>query len=129
MRPCHNRITMTGASVGPLVSTAWLADQIGDPDLRILDATWYLPHLRRNAHAEFREAHIPGAVYFDIDAIADHHRGLPHMLPDPAIFAAAVGALGVGDGDQVWCTPGNTWSPRRGCGGPFAPSGTAGSPS
>lgn len=92
---------MTGAALGPLVSTAWLADRLGDPDLRILDATWYLPHLRRNARAEFREAHIPGAVYFDIDAIADHHRGLPHMLPDPTTFAEAVGALGVGDGDQV----------------------------
>ena len=92
---------MTGAALGPLVSTAWLADRLGEPDLRILDATWYLPHLRRNAHAEFREAHIPGAVYFDIDAIADHHRGLPHMLPDPTTFAEAVGALGVGDGDQV----------------------------
>jgi thiosulfate/3-mercaptopyruvate sulfurtransferase len=92
---------MTGAALGPLVSTAWLADRLGDPDLRILDATWYLPHLRRNARAEFREAHIPGAAYFDIDAIADHHRGLPHMLPDPTTFAEAVGALGVGDGDQV----------------------------
>jgi thiosulfate/3-mercaptopyruvate sulfurtransferase len=92
---------MTSASVGPLVSTAWLADRLGDPDLRVLDATWYLPHLRRNAHAEFRAAHIPGATYFDIDAIADRHLGLPHMLPDPAIFADAVGALGVGDGDQV----------------------------
>jgi thiosulfate/3-mercaptopyruvate sulfurtransferase len=92
---------MAGASVGSLVSTAWLAEHLGEPDLRILDATWYLPHLSRNAHAEFREAHIPGAVYFDIDAIADHHRGLPHMLPDPAIFADAVGALGVGDGDQI----------------------------
>jgi len=92
---------MTSARVGPVVSTAWLAERLGDPDLRILDATWYLPHLGRNAQAEFREAHIPGAVYFDIDAIADHHRGLPHMLPDPTIFADAVGALGVGDGDQV----------------------------
>ena len=92
---------MTGASVGPLVSAAWLAERLGDPDLRVLDATWYLPHLRRSAHAEFLEAHVPGAAYFDIDAIADHHRGLPHMLPDPTVFADAVGALGVGDGDQV----------------------------
>ena len=92
---------MTNTGVDPLVSTAWLADHLGDPDLRILDATWYLPHLRRDAHAEFREAHIPGAAYFDIDAIADHQRGLPHMLPDPAMFAEAVGAMGVGDGNQV----------------------------
>jgi thiosulfate/3-mercaptopyruvate sulfurtransferase len=92
---------VTDATFGPLVSTGWLADQLRDPDLRILDATWYLPHLRRDAHAEFREAHIPGAVYFDIDAIADPRRGLPHMLPDPGTFAEAVSALGVGDDDRV----------------------------
>jgi thiosulfate/3-mercaptopyruvate sulfurtransferase len=92
---------MTDASFGPVVSTAWLADRLGDPTLRIVDATWYLPHLRRDARAEFREAHVPGAVYFDIDAIADRHRGLPHMLPDAATFAEAAGALGVGDGDRV----------------------------
>ena len=92
---------MTDASFGPVVSTAWLAEHLGDPTLRVLDATWYLPHLQRDARAEFREAHIPGAVYFDIDAIADHDQGLPHMLPDEARFAEAVGALGVGDGDRI----------------------------
>ena len=59
------------------------------------------PHLRRDAQAEFRQAHVPGAVYFDIDAIADRQQGLPHMLPDAATFGQAVGALGVGDGDRV----------------------------
>jgi thiosulfate/3-mercaptopyruvate sulfurtransferase len=92
---------MTDTSFGPVVSTGWLADRLGDPTLRVLDATWYLPHLNRDARAEFREAHIPGAVYFDIDAIADHDRGLPHMLPSEARFAEAVGALGVGEGDRV----------------------------
>jgi thiosulfate/3-mercaptopyruvate sulfurtransferase len=92
---------MTDTSFGPVVSTAWLADHLVDPALRIVDATWYMPHLRRDARVEFREAHIPGAVYFDIDAIADRHRGLPHMLPDAATFAEAAGALGVGDGDRV----------------------------
>jgi thiosulfate/3-mercaptopyruvate sulfurtransferase len=92
---------MTDTSFGPVVSTAWLADHLGEPALRIVDAMWYMPHLRRDARAEFREAHIPGAVYFDIDAIADRRRGLPHMLPDAATFAEAVGALGVGDGDRV----------------------------
>ena len=92
---------MTDASFGPVVSTAWLAEHLGDPTLRVLDATWYLPHLQRDARAEFREAHIPGAVYFDIDAIADHDQGLPHMLPGEARFAEAVGALGVGDGDRI----------------------------
>jgi thiosulfate/3-mercaptopyruvate sulfurtransferase len=84
-----------------LVSTAWLGDRLGDPGLRIVDATWYLPHLHRDARAEFHEVHIPGAVYFDIDAIADRYRGLPHMLPDAGTFAGAVGALGIGDGDRV----------------------------
>jgi thiosulfate/3-mercaptopyruvate sulfurtransferase len=92
---------MTDASLGPIVSPEWLAQRLGAPEVRIVDATWYLPHLGRDAHAEFRQAHIPGAVYFDIDAIADTRRGLPHMLPDAATFAEAVGALGIGDGDQV----------------------------
>jgi thiosulfate/3-mercaptopyruvate sulfurtransferase len=92
---------MADRDFGPVVSTGWLAERLGDPGLRILDATWYLPHLRRDAQAEFREAHIPGAVYFDIDAIADRQQGLPHMLPVAATFAEAVGALGVGDGDRV----------------------------
>jgi thiosulfate/3-mercaptopyruvate sulfurtransferase len=92
---------LTDASFGPVVSTAWLGDRLGDPALRVVDATWYLPHLRRNARAEFHEAHVPGAVYFDIDAVADRHRGLPHMLPDAATFAEAVGVLGIGDGDRV----------------------------
>jgi thiosulfate/3-mercaptopyruvate sulfurtransferase len=92
---------VTGDRFGPLVSTAWLADHLRDGDLRVVDATWYLPHLGRNARAEFRDAHIPGAVYFDIDEIADRSRGLPHMLPDAAAFAEAVGGLGIGDGDRV----------------------------
>jgi thiosulfate/3-mercaptopyruvate sulfurtransferase len=92
---------MTDARFGPVVSTGWLAERLGEPDLRILDATWYLPHLRRDARAEFRAAHVPGAVYFDIDAVADRRRGLPHMLPDAGTFGEAAGALGVGDGDRV----------------------------
>ena len=81
------------ADLDPVVTTAWLAERLGSPDLRVLDATWYLPTLRRDARAEFREAHVPGAVYFDIDAIADRASPLPHMLPDAAAFARAVGAL------------------------------------
>ena len=84
-----------------LVSTAWLAAELGAPDLRILDGTWHMPTLKRDARAEFREAHIPGAAFFDIDRIADQSVPLPHMLPAPEAFAAAVGALGVGDGDRV----------------------------
>ncbi len=92
---------MTDASFGPVVSTAWLGEHLGEPGLRVVDATWYLPTLQRDARAEFREAHIPGAVYFDIDAIADRESKLPHMLPDAAAFGAAAGSLGIGNGDRV----------------------------
>jgi thiosulfate/3-mercaptopyruvate sulfurtransferase len=85
----------------PLVSVPWLAGQLGASDLVVLDATWYMPHLGRSARAEFDQAHIPGAVFFDIDAIADRTSALPHMLPAPDAFAGAVGALGVGSGDRV----------------------------
>lgn len=91
----------TATPFGPLVSTGWLAEHLGAPDLRIVDATWYMPQLGRDARAEFRRAHVPGAVYFDIDEIADRGSSLPHMLPDAAAFARAVGALGIGDGDRV----------------------------
>jgi thiosulfate/3-mercaptopyruvate sulfurtransferase len=85
----------------PLVSTEWLAKQLGAPDLRVLDGSWHMPQLQRDPRAEFAQAHIPGAVFFDIDAIADHSTDLPHMLPDAAAFERAVGALGVGSGDRV----------------------------
>lgn len=83
------------------VSTEWLAAHLSDPDLRVIDATNYLPHLKRDAHAEHRQAHIPGAVFFAIDEIADTSSPLPHMLPAPEAFAKAVGALGIGAGDRV----------------------------
>ena len=92
---------MTDASFGPVVSTTWLAEHLGDPDLRVMDATWYLPTLQRDARAEYREAHLPGAVYFDIDAVADRKSGLPHMLPDAAAFEQAAGALGIGERDRL----------------------------
>jgi thiosulfate/3-mercaptopyruvate sulfurtransferase len=81
----------------PLVSTEWLADRLGDPPVRSVDASWWFPHENRDAAAEFEAAHIPGAVFFDIDAIADRTSALPHMLPAPEDFARAVGALGLGD--------------------------------
>src|SRR5919198_4223451 len=85
----------------PLVSTDWLAKHLGAPDLRVLDGSWHMPQLKRDPRAEFAQAHIPGAAFFDIDAIADHTTDLPHMLPDAGAFASAVGALGVGSGDRV----------------------------
>jgi len=90
-----------GEGVETTVSTAWLAAHLADPDLRVVDGSWHLPQLRRDARREFAEAHIPGAVFFDIDAIADTSVSLPHMLPSPETFAGAVGRLGIGDGDRI----------------------------
>jgi thiosulfate/3-mercaptopyruvate sulfurtransferase len=79
----------------PLISTAELADRLEDPGLSVLDASWYLPDQNRDPHAEFAAAHIPGAVPFDIDAIADTTSGYPHTLPSAEQFAESVAGLGV----------------------------------
>ncbi len=92
---------MPGAFKQSLVSTDWLARNIGDPALRIVDATWFLPNAGRSGGAEFEAGHIPGAVFWDIDAISDRESGLPHMLPDGLEFAAAVKSLGIVDATQV----------------------------
>lgn len=84
-----------------LVSTGWLARHLRDPDLRVLDASWYLPSQGRNARAEYDAAHIPGARFFDLDEISDHRSDLPHMAPPPEKFISRMRALGVGDGHQV----------------------------
>jgi thiosulfate/3-mercaptopyruvate sulfurtransferase len=81
----------------PFVEPAQLAKRLGDPRLRIVDGSWYLPAQRRDGRAEFLAGHIPGAVFFDIDRIVDPSSSLPHMLPSPVAFADAVGALGIGD--------------------------------
>ncbi|WP_338720567.1 3-mercaptopyruvate sulfurtransferase [Devosia sp. XK-2] len=81
----------------PFVTTAWLADHLDDPDVAVVDASWHLPNAARNAQAEYLAGHIPGAVFFDIDGIADTTTDLPHMLPSPADFARAVGALGISE--------------------------------
>ncbi|HEU0162326.1 MAG TPA: 3-mercaptopyruvate sulfurtransferase [Rhizomicrobium sp.] len=84
---------------GNLVSTDWLAAHLDR--VRVLDANWYMPDDPRDPKAEFRAAHIPGAVFFDIDAIAEQDTGLPHMLPSAAQFGAQLGALGIGNDDTV----------------------------
>jgi len=83
------------------VSAEWLAGRLGDPSVAIVDASWYLPSAGRDAQAEFRAAHIPGAVFFDIDAISDTSSPLPHMLPSPEAFEAAVGALGIAETQTI----------------------------
>ncbi|CAN7224106.1 3-mercaptopyruvate sulfurtransferase [Phenylobacterium sp. LjRoot225] len=79
----------------PLVTTAWLAKHLGDPDVQVIDATWYMPNEDGSGRADYAAGHVPGAVFFDIDQIADHAVDLPHMLPSPEAFAAAAGALGL----------------------------------
>lgn len=83
------------------VTPAWLAERLGAPDLVVVDASWYLPTMGRDAAADYAERRIPGAVRFDIDAIRDEGSPYPHMLPDPSTFAAKVGALGIGDGQEI----------------------------
>ena len=84
-----------------LVSTGWLADHLKDPDLRILDASWYLPDMARDALGEYHNAHIPGARFFDIDEVSDHRSELPHMVPPVEKFMSRMRKLGVGDGHQI----------------------------
>jgi len=84
-----------------LVSTDWLADHLRDRNLTVVDGSYFLPMQQRDAHAEYRGGHIPGAVFFDIEAVSDHSTELPHMLPGPTQFGEVVGSLGIGDGDTV----------------------------
>ncbi|WEK49095.1 MAG: 3-mercaptopyruvate sulfurtransferase [Candidatus Kaistia colombiensis] len=83
------------------VSTEWLAARLGDPAIAIVDASWYLPNANRDAAAEFRNSHIPGAVYFDLDKVADIRSGLPHMLPSADQFAVTVGQLGISETQTI----------------------------
>ncbi len=84
-----------------LVSPEWLAEQLGDADLRVVDATYHLPGTGRNARREYEAHHIPGALFFDIDEICDRTGNLPHMLPDEATMSAKAGSLGLGDDTRV----------------------------
>jgi thiosulfate/3-mercaptopyruvate sulfurtransferase len=84
-----------------LVSTEWLAERLRDPHIAVVDASYFLPTQKRDAHAEYRAGHIPGAVFFDIEAVSDHSTELPHMLPGTTQFDEVVGALGISDDDTV----------------------------
>jgi thiosulfate/3-mercaptopyruvate sulfurtransferase len=105
---------------GPLVTTDWLHKRLGDPDVQVVDATWYMPTEAGSGRADYEAAHVPGAVFFDIDEIADQHSDLPHMLPTPEAFAQAAGALGlrreativVYDGRKMFSAPRVWWTLR-----------------
>lgn len=97
-----------------VVSADWVEKQLGAPEFRIVDASWYLPAQNRNGAAEYAAGHIPGAVFFDQDAIADHTSGLPHTIPSPEFFAAEMGKLGISATDTivVYDGPGIFTAPR-----------------
>jgi thiosulfate/3-mercaptopyruvate sulfurtransferase len=92
---------MTASDPQLLVSTDWLAAHLTAPDVRILDASWYLPTDPRDARAEYEAGHIPGARFFDIDEISDDQSDLPHMAPPVEKFVSRMRAMGIGDGHRV----------------------------
>lgn len=92
---------MTDLPNDPVVSPAWLAERLEAPDIRVIDATWFMPSDPRDAKALYAERRIPGAVFFDIDEIADTESDLPHMLPAPEKFASRMKKRGIGDGTRV----------------------------
>jgi thiosulfate/3-mercaptopyruvate sulfurtransferase len=105
---------MTADTSRFVVSADWLQQELGAPDLRIVDASYYLPAQKRDADAEYAAGHIPGAVRFDHDRISDHSSNLPHMVPSPEFFAAEVGKLGISENDRivVYDGPGIFSAPR-----------------
>lgn len=92
---------MSYANPNALVSTDWVADHLNSPDTRIVDASWFLPGDERNGRECYDACHLPGAVFFDIDEIADADSDLPHMLPSPEKFSSRVRKLGLGDGVRI----------------------------
>ena len=93
--------TEAGPASKSLVSTQWLEDHLDAPDIVVVDGSYYLAAMKRNAREEYLAGHIPGAVFFDIDAVADHSSSLPHMLPSPEAFSSAMRAMGIGDGTTI----------------------------
>ena len=92
---------MAQTPAGALVDSEWLAGHLGEPELVVFDASWFLPNEQRDAQAAYRAARIPGARFFDIDLVADEQSNLPHMAPTAARFERLLGALGVSNRDQV----------------------------
>ena len=92
---------MTERNVEALVAAQWLAGHLGEPGLRIVDSSWHMPASGRSGRDEFLAAHIPGAVFLDIDALSDRSDPAPHMLPTAKAFAAVMERLGIGSGDRI----------------------------
>lgn len=92
---------MPTETFSPLVGADWLADHLESPEIVVLDATFFLPNQNRDAASEYLQAHIPGARFFDIDAVADHANPLPHMLPSEQVFAEAATRLGIDNRTQI----------------------------
>lgn len=105
---------MTAQKSRFVVDPAWVEKNLGAPGFKIVDAAWYLPAQNRNGAAEYAAGHIPGAVFFDQDVIADHSTGLPHSVPSPEFFATEVGKLGISETDTivVYDGPGIFTAPR-----------------
>jgi len=89
------------SAVPPLVTVDWLADHLTAPDVKVLDGSWYLPQMNRNAEREYLQGHIPGAVFLDLDEVSDSDSPFPHMLPAPEKFSSHLKQRGIGDGHHV----------------------------
>ncbi|WP_063307668.1 sulfurtransferase, partial [Pseudovibrio sp. Ad46] len=85
----------------PIVSTSWLKDHLDAPDVVIIDASWYLPAMERDAKKEYEQEHIPGALFMDIDDVSDQNSPLPHMMPEPHVFSSKMRKMGIGDGQTI----------------------------
>lgn len=85
----------------PFVPAAWLGENLANPKVKIVDGSWHLPPTGRSGTKEYAAAHIPGAVFFDLDKVSDPASSLPHMLPSAAFFGQAVGAMGISEGDTI----------------------------
>ncbi|HXQ47583.1 MAG TPA: rhodanese-like domain-containing protein, partial [Caulobacteraceae bacterium] len=92
---------MSGPGDDPMLTTGALAERLGEADLIVIDATWFMPGAQRDARTEHAEGRIPGAVFFDIDEISDDESPLPHMLPAPAAFTAHARRLGVNPDSEI----------------------------
>lgn len=97
------------SNADPLVSTEWLASHIKDANVKVLDASFKMPGITPLAQDDYLKAHIPGAVFFNVDAVSDHSNPLPHMYPSADQFARDLGGLGIGNDDTVVVTDSGTW--------------------